>query len=246
MTDKMALVTGANKGIGKEIARQLGALGMTVLVGARDRQRGEEAAAELLADGADAHAVLLDVTDQASIDAAASRVEQDYGQLDVLVNNAAIDLDFGGAQRLVPPSTLDIETLRRTYETNVFGVFAVTKAFLPLLRQSDAGRIVNMSSGLGSLTQFSDLNNHFFAVRALAYPSSKAALNMMTIQFAYELRETPVKVNSADPGYTATDLNENRGIRTAAQGAAIAVHLATLPAGGPTVGYFNENGAVPW
>ena len=163
-----------------------------------------------------------------------------------MVNNAAIDLDFGGAQRLVPPSALDIETLRRTYETNVFGVFAVTKAFLPLLKQAEAGRNVNMSSGLGSLTQFSDLNNHFFAVRALAYPSSKAALNMMTIQFAYELRETSIKVNSADPGYTATDLNEHRGIRTVAQAATVAVRLATLPTDGPTGGYFDENGAVPW
>ncbi len=237
---KIALITGANKGIGKEIARQLGAQGMTVLVGARDTQRGAEAAAELTQAGITASAISLDVTDQGSIDAAAGKIEADYGRLDVLVNNAGIALDSG------PASGLDLEDLRRTYETNVFGVFAVTQAMLPLLRKSEAGRIVNLSSGLGSLTQNSDAHWEFAGVKPLAYNSSKAALNMLTIILAAELKDTGIKVNAADPGYTATDLNQHSGTRTVEQGATAAVHLATLPAEGPTGGYFDEDGAVPW
>ena len=238
---KVALITGANKGIGKEIARQLGAQGMTVLLGARDAGRGEEAATELKASGADAHAITLDVTDEASISAAAVKVESDYGRLDVLVNNAGIALDGGG-----PASALDVDTLRRTYETNVFGVFAVTQAFLPLLRKSEAGRIVNLSSGLGSLAQNSDPTWQYAGVKAAAYNSSKAALNMITVIFAAELKDIAIKVNAADPGYTATDLNQHSGPRTVAQGATAAVRLATLPADGPTGGYFDEDGVVPW
>ncbi len=240
MSTKIALITGANKGIGKEIARQLGALGMIVLVGARDTQRGEEAAAELKAEGLDAHAVALDVTDPAIIAAAVAKIESDYGRLDVLINNAGIALDGG------PSTTLELADLRRTYETNVFGVFSVTKAFVPLLQHSEAGRIVNMSSGLGSLSQNSDPNWDFAGVKPPAYNSSKAALNMLTVIFAAELKDFPMKVNAADPGYVATDLNQNRGFRTVEQGATVAVHLATLPDDGPTGGYFDENGVVPW
>ncbi len=239
---KVALITGANKGIGKEIARQLGAQGIIVLVGARDIGRGEEAAAELKANGADAHFVPLDVTDPASIAAAASQVENNFGRLDVLVNNAGIALDGGPSSAF----TLELDTLRRTYETNVFGVFSVTKAFLPLLRRSDAGRIVNVSSGLGSLAENSDPNGQYAGIKPLAYNSSKAALNMLTVIFAAELKDTPIKVNAADPGYTATDLNRHSGPRTVEQGAAIAIRLATLPADGPTGGYFDEDGPVPW
>ena len=241
MADKIALITGANKGIGKEIARQLGALGMTVLMGARDAQRGEEAAAELKAGGADAHAITLDVTDPATIDAAAAQIESDYGRLDVLVNNAGISIDGSLSSAL----TLELDDLRRTYETNVFGVFSVIKAFVPLLQKSDAGRIVNMSSGLGSLTQNSDPSWGFAGVKPLAYNSSKAALNMMTVIFAAALKDTPIKVNAVCPGSVVTDLNPY-GTRTAEQGAAIAVHLATLLEDGPTGGYFDENGVVPW
>jgi len=237
-TKRIVLVTGANKGIGKEIARQLGALGMTVLLGVRDSGRGEEAVVELKAGGADAEAIRIDVTDEASITEAASQIEAKFGRLDVLVNNAGIALET--------TNVLDMDVLRRTYDTNVFGVYAVTKAMLPLLRKSEAGRIVNMSSGLGSLTQNSDPNWAFAAVKPLAYNSSKAALNMMTVIFAAELKDTPVKVNSADPGYTATDLNQNRGTRTVAQGAIAAVRLATLPADGPTGAYYDEDSIVPW
>lgn len=241
MTDKKtALITGANKGIGKEIARQLGAKGMTVLIGARDKQRGAEAAQELHQDGFEAHHIQLDVTDEASIAAAASEIEAAYGKLDVLINNAGIALDSG------PASGLDLATLRRTFDTNVFGVFSVTRAMLPLLKKSESGRIVNLSSGLGSLTQNSDPNWGFAGVKPLAYNSSKAALNMMTVIFAAELKDTPIKVNAADPGFTATDLNQHRGTRTVEQGAAAAVRLATLPEDGPTGGYFDEDGPVPW
>lgn len=239
-SSQVALITGANKGIGLEIARQLGAQGMTVLLGARDPGRGQAAAAELTQQGMDAHAVPLDVTNQESINAAAQAVERDFGRLDVLVNNAGIALDNG------PASAINMDTLRRTYDTNVFGVFAVTQALLPLLKKSDAGRIVNMSSGLGSLTQNSDPGWGFAGVKPLAYNSSKAALNMITVIFAAELKDTPVKVNAADPGYVATDLNQHQGPRTVEQGATIAVRLATLPADGPTGGYFDEDGIVPW
>ena len=237
---KVALITGANKGIGKEIARQLGAQGFIVLLGARDTGRGAEAAEELKKEGIDARALTLDVTGKASIEAAARRISEDFGRLDVLVNNAGIALDGG------PAGSLDLEALRRTYETNVFGVFAVTQAMLPLLRKSAAGRVVNMSSGLGSLTQNSDPHWEHSGVKPLAYNSSKAALNMMTVIFAAELKDTPIKVNAADPGYTATDLNQHRGTRTVQQGATAAVRLATLPTDGPTGGYFDEDGVVPW
>ena len=240
MTTGIALITGANKGIGLEIARQLGAQGITVLIGARDQKRGSEAAEKLQAENIDAHAVQLDVTNQQSIDAAANYIESEFGKLDILVNNAGIAIDNA------PPSQLDLEILRRTYDTNFFGVFAVTKAMLPLLHKSQAGRIVNTSSGLGSLTQNSDPNYEYAQIKYLAYNSSKTALNAMTVQFAHELKDTPIKVNSADPGYVATDINNNNGTRTVQQGASTPVRLATLPADGPTGSYFDDNGVVPW
>ena len=210
---KIALITGANKGIGLEIARQLGMQGIAVLIGVRDENRGREAAQKLQAEKIDARAVRLDVTDQSTIDAAAQHIESEFGKLDILVNNAGIGVDNA------PPSQLDMEILRRTYDTNVFSVFAVTKAMLPLLKKSEAGRIVNMSSGLGSLAQNSDPNYIYADHKYLAYNSSKTALNAMTVQFAPELKDTPIKVNSADPGYVATDINAQRGPRSVQQGA---------------------------
>jgi NAD(P)-dependent dehydrogenase (short-subunit alcohol dehydrogenase family) len=237
---RVALVTGANKGIGLEIARKLAASGATALVGARDCARGEAAAKALAADQLDARFVRIDVTEQSTIDEGVSRIETDFGRLDILVNNAGIGIDNA------PPSQLEMDVLRRTYETNVFGVFAVTRTMLPLLRKSDGARIVNISSGLGSLTQNSDPGYRYAAAKLLGYNSSKSALNALTIQFAYELRDTPIKVNAADPGYVATDLNNHMGTRTVEQGARIAVKLATLPADGPTGGFFDEDGVVPW
>jgi NAD(P)-dependent dehydrogenase (short-subunit alcohol dehydrogenase family) len=242
-SSKVALITGANKGIGFEIARQLGALGIIVLVGARDQGRGDEAGRKLRAEGIEASAIHIDVTSQATINAAASFIDETYGKLDILVNNAGISLREGR----VPPSELDIEVFRSMYETNVFGVFAVTKAMLPLLRRSDAGRIVNMASSMGSLTLNSDPNSFYMQMPPiLAYNSSKTAVNAITVFFANELRNTGIKVNSVNPGYVATDLNDHTGFLTPEQGAKIPVMYATLPEDAPTGGFFEENGAVPW
>ena len=237
---KVALITGANKGIGKEIARQLGNQGLIALIGARDAGRGMEAANELKQEGIDARAVLLDVTDADSIAALSAQIEREFGRLDVLINNAGIAPEVGAT------SATDVDMLRKTYETNVFGVVAVTRALLPLLKKSEEGRIVNLSSGLGSLAQNSDPNWMYAFAKPLAYNSSKAALNMVTVIFAAELKDTGIKVNAADPGFTATDLNNHQGTRSVEQGAIAAVRLATLPADGPTGGYFDEDGPVPW
>ncbi|MHC0065071.1 SDR family oxidoreductase [Nostoc sp. UIC 10890] len=239
---KVALITGANKGIGYEIARQLGSRGATVLVGSRDIGRGEEAANKLRLNQIDARSVQLDVIDQKTIDSVSKQIESEFGKLDILVNNAGILLD---SDRL-PPSQVDIQTLRKTYETNVFGVFAVIKALLPLLKKSTAGRIVNLSSGLGSLTQNSDPNYEFLDFKLLAYNSSKTAVNAITVLLAAELKDTPIKVNAADPGFTATDINQYQGYRTVEQGAIAAVRLATLPDDGSSGGFFDENGVIPW
>ncbi|MEH2191724.1 MAG: SDR family oxidoreductase [Nostoc sp.] len=239
---KVALITGANKGIGYEIARQLGFRGATVLVGARDIKRGKEAANQLRLNKIDARSVQLDVIAQKTIDFTAQQIESEFGKLDILVNNAGI---LAEGDRL-PPSQVEIETLRQTYETNVFGVFAVTKALLPLLKKSTAGRIVNLSSGLGSLTHNSDPNFEFANFKLLAYNSSKTAVNAITVLLAAELKDTPIKVNAADPGFTATDINQYQGYRTVEQGAIAAVKLATLPDDGSSGGFFDENGVVPW
>jgi NAD(P)-dependent dehydrogenase (short-subunit alcohol dehydrogenase family) len=241
MADTIALVTGANKGIGREISRQLAARGVLVLMGARDRERGEKAVADLRAQGLAVEFIQVDVTSQPSVDHSAAEVERRHGRLDILVNNAGIALDW------VPPSELAVDALQKTFETNVFGVFRVTSALLPLLKKSKHGRIVNMSSGLGSLTRHTDPNNPL-AVRdiLLAYCSSKAALNMITVQFANELRSLGIKVNSANPGFTATDMNQHRGTRTVEQGAATPVRLALLPDDGPTAGVFSDDGPEPW
>lgn len=239
-SQQIALVTGANRGIGFEIARLLGERGMEVLVGARDRARGEEAAERLRTQGLAATALHLDVTDTATIQAAADGIARHFHKLDVLVNNAAIAIDDG-----VAPSELPLEQLRKTYETNVFGVVAVTQAMLPLLKRSEAGRIVNMSSALGSLSMWSHPYLDLGPWPSLAYGSSKAALNAITVFFAYELRGTPIKVNAAEPGAVATDMNP-AGWRKPAEGAQIAVRLATLPPDGPTGGFFADNGVIPW
>jgi NAD(P)-dependent dehydrogenase (short-subunit alcohol dehydrogenase family) len=238
---RIALVTGANKGIGYETARRLAGQGMTVLLGARDEQRGKEAAAKLQAEGLDVQFLRLDVNDQTTHKAAHSFIEDKFGKLDILVNNAAVALDMNQK-----PSEVDMQTLRKTFDTNFFGAIAVTQALLPLIRKSDAGRIVNVSSGLGSLTQHSDPTWEFYPMKLLAYNASKTALNAFTVTLAYELKETAIKVNSADPGFTATDLNDHRGYKTVEQGAAVIIQLATLPADGATGSYFDDQGVLPW
>ena len=237
----VALVTGANKGIGFEIAKGLGALGWTVGIGARDPQRLSEAVEKLAADGADVFGVTLDVTDDASVTAAAAQLRE-RGGLDVLVNNAGIT---GGARQVPASGDVDLETLRTAVDTNVFGVVRMIEAFLPQLRESAHPRIVTMSSGVGSLHRQLDPSGESGPL-ALAYSPSKTYLNAIVVQYAKALADTNILVNLACPGYVATDLNNFSGYRTPEQGAAIAVKLATLPDDGPTGGYFEDAGSIPW
>jgi NAD(P)-dependent dehydrogenase (short-subunit alcohol dehydrogenase family) len=236
----IALVTGANKGIGHEIAAGLGALGWSVGVGARDDERREAAVAKLRAAGTDAFGVPLDVTDDASVAAAARQIGERAGRLDVLVNNAAVT---GGVPQ--EPTLVDPDTVRAVVDTNVIGVIRVTNAMLPLLRRSDAPRIVNMSSSVGSLTRQTTPGAETGPISA-AYAPSKTFLNAVTVQYAKELRDTNILVNAGCPGFCATDLNGFRGVRTPQQGAAIGIRLATLPDDGPSGGFFEDAGAVPW
>ncbi|MEV0297356.1 SDR family NAD(P)-dependent oxidoreductase [Nocardia sp. NPDC050710] len=246
----VALVTGANKGIGHAVAQQLAARGMTVLIGARDAQRGEDAAAAMRAARGDVHAVTLDVTDPTAVQAAARQVEQRFGHLDVLINNAGIT----GSGQVSPqdaydqaPSTVDLDMVRAVFETNVFGVIAVTNAMLPLLRRSPAPRIVNVSSHAASLTLTSDPDGPFATLLpSAAYNPSKSALSALTVQYANELRKDSVLVNAVAPGYVDTDSNNHTGHLTPAQGAAVVVRLATIGADGPTAGFFSADGPLPW
>lgn len=240
-TKRIALVTGANKGIGYEVAKELAERGDTVLLGARNEERGREAEAKLKAEGLDVEFIHLDVEDNETHKKAVKFVEEKFGKLDVLVNNAGIALDMDFKASDVPQ-----DLLRKTFDTNFFGVIAVTQSFLPLLKKADAGRIVNVSSGLGSLAENADPNSDYKDVKPLAYNSSKTALNAFTVILAHELKDTNIKVNSADPGYTATDLNAHRGYKTVEQGASVIVDLATFPNDGATGGYFNDQGALPW
>jgi NAD(P)-dependent dehydrogenase (short-subunit alcohol dehydrogenase family) len=241
MAARIALVTGANKGIGFEVARQLGKRGLTVYVGARDSGRGAAAAEKLRAEGLAARFVELDVLREETIRAAAATIEAAHGRFDVLVNNAGI-ADRGDG----PPSEADLDAIRRILLTNFVGPLAVVQAMLPLLLRSPAGRIVNVSSGLGSLANCGDPARDAARLKYFGYSASKAALNMLTVQLAFELRDTPIKVNSACPGYTATDLNDHQGTQTVEEGAAEPVRLALLPADGPTGGYFSSAGPFPW
>jgi NAD(P)-dependent dehydrogenase (short-subunit alcohol dehydrogenase family) len=253
---QVALVTGANKGIGREIAKQLAERGYLVLLGSRDRARGEAASQELsqeLAGKGAVRAIALDVTSAASIAAAAARVREELGRLDVLVNNAGISraANSGAAtleeiKRRGAPSSAALDDVRAIFETNVFGVIAVTQAFLPLLREAAAGRIVNVSSGLGSLSSITRPDHPNRGVGGVAYGPSKSALNAVTVAFAQELDDTRIKVNAACPGYTATDLNDHSGPRTVLEAAREPVRLATLAADGPTGTLSNDEGNIPW
>jgi NAD(P)-dependent dehydrogenase (short-subunit alcohol dehydrogenase family) len=236
----IALVTGANKGIGYEIAAGLGALGWSVGVGARDTGRREAAVEKLRAGGADAFGVPIDVTDAQSVAAAAELIGERAGRLDVLVNNAAIT---GGSPQL--PTMVEVMAVRAVVETNVIGVIRVTNAMLPLLRRSASPRIVNMSSSVGSLARQATASAETGPLSA-AYAPSKTFLNAVTVQYAKELSGTNILINSGCPGFCATDLNGFRGIRTPQQGASIAIRLATLPDNGPTGGFFEDAGVVPW
>ncbi|MGA6161411.1 SDR family NAD(P)-dependent oxidoreductase [Amycolatopsis magusensis] len=236
----IALVTGANKGIGYEIAAGLGALGCSVGVGARDERRREDAVAKLRAAGIDAFGVPIDVTDDAGVAMAAELIEQRAGRLDVLVNNAGI----AGAWPQ-EPSTVTPDGLRAVVETNVIGVVRVINAMLPLLRRSARPRIVNQSSHVASLALQTTPEADLGGVSG-AYAPSKTFLNAVTIQYAKEFGGTAIKINNACPGYVATDLNGFHGTSTPADGARIAIRLATLPDDGPTGALFDDAGIVPW
>jgi NAD(P)-dependent dehydrogenase (short-subunit alcohol dehydrogenase family) len=238
---RTALITGANKGIGLETARQIGRSGAIVLVGARNKQAGENAAGLLCGEGLIAHFIEIDVTDSDSISVAAAAIKKRFGQLDILVNNAGIADAADG-----PAPVARLDAVERVLRTNFLGALAVTQAMLPLLRKSPAARIVNVSSGLGSLTQNGDPDHPVAATKLIGYSASKAALNMLTVQLGHLLRDTAIKINSADPGYTATDLNGHNGLQTIPEGAAEAIRLALLPDDGPTGTYSDARGIVPW
>jgi len=240
---KVALITGANKGLGLETARQLGKQGITVLMGARDLAKGEAAAADLKKDGIDARAVKLDVNDPADYAAVAKAIEKDFGRLDILVNNAGLLLD---SRKGNETSTTSAEVLRKTFDTNFFAVVALTQALLPLVRKSEAGRIVNLSSILGSLTLHATKGSYVYDAKTFAYDASKAALNAFTIHLAHELQGTKIKVNSAHPGWVKTDMGGAGAVLEIEEGGKTSVELATLPEDGPTGGYFHMGKPIPW
>ncbi|HEX6352313.1 SDR family oxidoreductase [Actinophytocola sp.] len=241
---KIALVTGANKGIGYEIAAGLGALGYRVGVGARDAARREIAVEKLSAAGLDVFGVPLDVTDDRNVTAAAELVERQAGRLDVLVNNAGVSGEVGPGW-VQDPTTLDLDMVRAVVETNVIGVIRVTNAMLPLLRRSASPRIVNVSSSVASLTLQADPDVEIGPVMA-AYAPTKTFLNAVTVQYARQLAGTNILINAACPGLVATDFTGFQAPRTPEQGAAIAIRLATLPDGGPTGSFFEDAGVIPW
>jgi NAD(P)-dependent dehydrogenase (short-subunit alcohol dehydrogenase family) len=238
---KIALVTGGNKGIGLETARQLGKKGVHVIITARDEKKAKSAVDELAKAGVEVETIALDVTDGASITAAAKEIERKHGHLDILVNNAGISLD--DAAKKVSEQSLD--TWRKTFEANLFGVIATTQAFLPLLRKSSAGRIVNLSSILGSITLHADPKSPIYDYKVPAYNVSKTALNGWTVQLAYELRDTNIKVNAAHPGSVKTDMNPG-GTLGIEEGARTSVELALLDDKGPSGTFIHLGETLPW
>lgn len=237
---RVALVTGANKGIGLAIARALAVEGMQVWIGARDPDRGETAVSSLRAEGHDVHLLRIDVADDASVASAAARLGGEVSALDVLVNNAGI---VGGTGA---PSVAPLADVKAVYEVNVFGPIRVTQAFLPLLEAAKGARIVMMSSGLGSLALVTDPTSIYSTANLLGYNSSKTALNAVSVAFAKEVAPRGIQVNAVEPGVVATDLNGHRGLLTPEQGAASAVKMALVGADGPTAGFFGLDGRTPW
>lgn len=240
-TKQTALVTGTNKGIGFETARQLAQRGFTVWLGSRNQERGESAAKKL-ADNGDARFVSLDVTDAESVRAAAERIGDETSALDVLVNNAGVAIAKGEGL----PSTVAPETIRQTFDVNFYGALRVTQVFLPLVRQAQAGRIVNVSSTMGSITTLVSPGNPLGQFPAFAYSASKTLLNALTGWLAVELKDTPIKISAVCPRYNATDLNNNLGTQHPSEGAKVVVRAATLEADGPSGSFFDVTGPVGW
>ncbi|CAF1505290.1 unnamed protein product [Rotaria magnacalcarata] len=229
--DKIALITGANKGVGFEVARQLAQQGIQVLLGSRDEERGRKAVEKLISENLFSSLIQIDVTNQSTIDAAVTEITTKYGRLDILINNAGIYV------KEPHPSECTLDLMQDNMNVNFFGAFSVTKAFLPLLRKSSSGRIVNVSSALSSIYFHQTCANSYFH---LAYSASKASLNMFTYQLAQELKKTNIKVNACTPGLTATELTNFHG-HSVEIGAKSTVFLATLPDDGPSGKFFNEN-----
>jgi len=244
---KTALITGANRGLGYEVAHQLGQSGVRTLIAARDAGKGEQAAAELAAEGLEVHTVVLDVDSAASVTAATEQVTKDHGRLDILINNAGILPEATTPEAAKP---FDLSLFRTTFETNFFGAVVVTQSFLPLLRQSPAARIVNVSTTMGSLADQTDPSSPYYDLVLPAYQTSKAALNGLTIALAKSLAGTPIKVNSVCPGWVQTDLggpaNRAAAPLRAEDAARIAVTMALLPDDGPSGQFVDSNGTVPW
>jgi NAD(P)-dependent dehydrogenase (short-subunit alcohol dehydrogenase family) len=241
-TKKVAVITGANKGIGLETARQLAKKNITVLLGARDSEKGREAVAELKREGLEAQALEIDVNDSASIRKAAAQVEKDFGHLDILINNAGVMLD----EKDRKVSEQSLETWRKTFDTNLFGLIETTQAFLPLLRKSEAGRIVNLSSILGSITLHAKPGSPVYDNKVAAYNVSKSAVNAYTVQLAYELKDTKIKVNAAHPGWVKTDMGGEGAMMEIPDGAKTSVQLATIGANGPNGTYVHDGEPLPW
>jgi NAD(P)-dependent dehydrogenase (short-subunit alcohol dehydrogenase family) len=240
---KLALITGANKGLGFEMARQLGQAGVTVVLAARDPQKGEAAAEKLRNEGLDAQFLRLDVNNVEDRAAAARFLEEKFGRLDILINNAGISVKGEGSGKA---STTSDDVMRRTFETNVFAPVALTQVLLPLLRKSTAGRIVNMASILGSQTLHADPKSPIYDFKQLAYDASKTALNSFTIHLAHELKDTKIKVNSAHPGWVKTDMGTEVAPMEIPEGGKTGVALALLGDDGPTGGFFHLGRPLPW
>ena len=239
--DRVTLVTGANKGIGLEVARQLGKAGHRILLGARDAGRGQAAEATLRGEGIDVRFIPLDLADEASLARAAADIEANEGRIDVLVNNAGVAIEGDGNV-----AAANLDAVKRVFDTNYFGTVAVTQALLPLVKKSAAGRIINVSSRLGSITYNADPTWDFAAVKLVGYNASKAALNMFSVILADEVRNDGITVHVACPGYTATDLNGNSGTQTLAEGAEEIVRLASTANAAPTGSFTGREGPAPW
>lgn len=242
---KIALITGANRGIGFETARQLGQQGIKVLIGARDEEKGKDAESKLKDEGLDVEFILLDVDDAATHETAAKSVEEKFGKLDILINNAGIFIDESENGAPVQASKTSLDIFRKTFDTNFFNTIALTQKFVPLVKKSEAGRIVFLSSGLGSLNLHSDPSSQIYNWKVPAYDISKTALNGYAVHLAYELKDTPIKVNAAHPGSVVTDMNANGEIPVE-DGAKTSVSLATLPADGYTGKFIYLGEELPW
>lgn len=242
MTQKIALVTGATRGIGLETVRQLAKGDIHVILAARDHKKGSDAALKLQGEGLSVEALVLDVTDAASIAAAAQDVAKKHGHLDILINNAGVMTDDGTKK----PSEQSLDTWRKTFDTNVFGLIAVTQAFLPLLKKAPAGRIVNVSSLLGSVTLHADPASPIYDFKVPAYNVSKSAVNAWTVQLAYELRDTTVKVNAIHPGHVKTDMGGEQAPMEIADGAKTSVALALVGKDGPNGAFVHMGQPLPW